>query len=533
MKVTGILKQHKLKFFIIMLLIALTTIGQTFAALYIAAGINFLIDKNLAGFLTQISLSTAMWLIVATSSYFSSVAEQKFIQNISLQLRDKALSQAYESVENSEGNVKKAKFINMGTTDILTIETGFTSVFALVGAFIGALSSIIALFYYSVWFVLASVVLSILLVIIPKLFEQKINTVAQEISAENEKVTKATTNLITGVFDLFNYQAFSLVRKKNEENSIEMKTIKLNYTKVMGIMSSSIAIANILSQLGLIGLAGFLAIHGFFGFGVIMSVGNLASQFFSSVSNLSELKASIVSAQSILGKFSPEEFLHQNSEKGPDFSERIKAKDLTYHYADRTLQFPNMNFEKNKKYLIKGESGSGKTTFINILSGSLKNYQGSLIIDQQEFKQLKKTEVLKSIVVMSQQNFILDGTIKDNICLAKPYEKEYFEKVIENSRLKDLIRQLPAGIDTLLDNDNLSLSGGQIQRIAIARALYHNKKIIIFDEGTSNLDSETAIFIEKTLLTNPDKTVIIVSHTFKPELEYLLDDTYLFESRSQ
>lgn len=528
MKLKNIIAKNKGVFSIVVFFTAINAVGETVSAMLLASGVNEIIQKDFHLFLWYLSLAMGAWLVALISSYISAFIRQNFIQNISLQLRDSALSEAYVSVENSEGQIKKSNFINMATTDILTIETGISGIFLITGSIISAISAAIALLYYSYWLLLAIIFFTLIFILIPVFFQKKLVAVTQNVSKENERITKDTTNLISGIFDLFNYQALSLIRKKNSDNSLQMKNVKLNYTKVTNLLTITIAGTTILSQVSLIGLAGYLAYLGIFGFGLIVSVGNLANQFFSAISELSETNTVIVGARAILSKFSLQKKINTESNHPINFSQEISTENLKYNYKDKQVTFPNMTFQKNKKYLINGESGSGKTTFINLLSGSLKNYEGSLTIDQQEYKEISKVDLLNSIAVMSQHSFILNGTIKENICLTKPFDPKLFSKVLSDSCLDNLINELQLGENTQIDSDDLKLSGGQIQRIAIARAFYHNKNILIFDEGTANLDAKTAKSIEQTLLTNPDKTAIIISHSFSQELTYLLDNTYTF-----
>lgn len=305
-----------------------------------------------------------------------------------------------------------------------------------------------------------------------------------------------------------------------------MKHVKLAYTKVTNLVTVMIALENILSQFCLIGLVGYLAYQGQLGFGVILAVGNLANQFFSAISELSETNASILSTQAILNKF--ESITNDTKINRPRiFTKEIRAVQLEYVYPNKQVSFPDMHFEKNKKYLIEGESGSGKTTLIQLLTRSLKHYKGSLQFDGTEYVKLSTVDVLQSVALMSQQTFILNRTIKENICLALPFDQIRFDQVLENSHLNELIATLPQKSDTELDSDHLRLSGGQLQRIAIARAFYHHKDILIFDEGTANLDAKTAKAIEEIVLTTPNQTAIIISHSFKEELKRFIDQTYI------
>jgi len=200
----------------------------------------------------------------------------------------------------------------------------------------------------------------------------------------------------------------------------------------------------------------------------------------------------------------------------------------------KNLKFKNVNFsyEKKEKNILSdisleinrgeiigiyGESGSGKSTFVNLISGLLKPQKGTIQVNNENLE-LKKINWLASLGYVPQQVTLFNDTIETNISFFENQDKnENFNKkitkVLEQANLKNLIESLPDKVNTIVGENAAKLSGGQVQRIGIARALFNNPEFIIFDESTSSLDLENEKDIMRFVYSlKKHKTVIIISH---------------------
>lgn len=194
-----------------------------------------------------------------------------------------------------------------------------------------------------------------------------------------------------------------------------------------------------------------------------------------------------------------------------NFKESINFKNLEFSYPDKNiLKNSQIKIFKNKIHAIIGESGCGKSTLINILSGIVSPKNGFILIDN-KINEKDFTKMRNLISIVSQNTFVLDNTLKFNISFKDNVDIDLFKKAIEISGIDKNVKNNNLTLTSRIGADAQLISGGQKQRMAISRALYHNKDILIFDEATNALDqnSEKEIFKK---LKSLNKTIIIVSH---------------------
>ena len=193
----------------------------------------------------------------------------------------------------------------------------------------------------------------------------------------------------------------------------------------------------------------------------------------------------------------------------------IECKDLHFSYdADREiLHGVDMTFPKGSFTAIVGESGCGKSTVAAILMGRNKGYSGSITVGGVPLSEISEGSLMENFTYISHQSYLFKGTVRDNLLMARPNAGEdTLWQVLEQVNLADFLRS-EKGLDTVLSEKASNLSGGQCQRLALARALLHDSPVYIFDEATSNIDveSENDIMREIHALAKT-KTVILISH---------------------
>ncbi|MDC1077913.1 ABC transporter ATP-binding protein [Candidatus Pelagibacter sp.] len=250
---------------------------------------------------------------------------------------------------------------------------------------------------------------------------------------------------------------------------------------------------------------------------LIIAMTRLSPLVFTIFSNLVHIKTSAYSISEldkVFGKNKSDEEAHIEKNKLDINFKSLKLRNIYFSYKKRKTLFDNLNLEINKGDIIgiKGSSGSGKTTLVNIILGIVKYHKGEMIINN-KFR-AEETNFDKLTSYTPQDLFLINGSIEENIALGiekNKIDKKMIREAIIKSGLKDFINKLPKKSKTLINSNILNISGGQAQRIAIARNFYYKKEINIFDEFTSALDEENEDKILKHLKLSKH-TIIIISH---------------------
>ena len=199
------------------------------------------------------------------------------------------------------------------------------------------------------------------------------------------------------------------------------------------------------------------------------------------------------------------------------FDERIEIKDLAFSYnnKDFVLKDINLKINKGEKVAFVGSSGSGKTTFINILLRMFDSDKGEILIDSIPIKKMEIKSLRRLFGVVTQESILFSDTIKNNIQYGSDYDVP-LEKIIEAAKIAnahEFISELPDTYDHLLSAKATNLSGGQRQRICIARSILNNPEIIIFDEATSSLDTDSEQKVQMAIdKITKNRTVLVIAH---------------------
>ena len=211
----------------------------------------------------------------------------------------------------------------------------------------------------------------------------------------------------------------------------------------------------------------------------------------------------------------------------------IRCEDLRFSYeADREiLHGVDMVFPKGSFTALVGESGCGKSTIASLLMGRNKGYTGSVTIGGTAMSEISEASLMENITYISHQSYLFKGTVRENLLMARPNAGEdTLWQVLEQVNLADFLRS-EKGLDTVLNEKASNFSGGQCQRLALARALLHNSPVYIFDEATSNIDVESENDIMRQIhALAKHKTVILISHRLANVVD--ADNIYVLENGS-
>ena len=301
-----------------------------------------------------------------------------------------------------------------------------------------------------------------------------------------------------------------------KEKNQKIQTVFVRMSPVMETLTG-VMIAILIFYSGKLMSSGELDINNFFSFLAAMM---LAYQPVRSLSTLNMVLSQGLSAASRILPIIDQENQIKDSQKARQLEKNnsaIEFKNINFSYENsegEILKSINLEFEGGKMTSLVGHSGSGKSTILNLIPIFYDSQSGEITIDGQSIYETTLKSLRKEISMVSQETTLFDDTIKNNIKYAKENasDNEIFE-VAKLSFCEEFINKLPSKFETLIGENGVRLSGGEKQRLSIARAMLKNSSIILLDEATSSLDSETEAKIQEALkvLTN-NKTTIVIAH---------------------
>ena len=312
--------------------------------------------------------------------------------------------------------------------------------------------------------------------------------------------------------DKFNY-SLSLSAKANQYATLASQVTPILIEFIAIFLIVSFMIFNVQSSINVTEYFPKLALFAAAAFRIIPSINRL-------IINFQTLKFAMPAADKLYKEFPLKTELSNstNSSVEINFKNEINISNLSFKYPDNnenTLQDVNLKIRIGETIGVVGKTGEGKSTIIDLMCGLLQPQKGTIFVDNNDIRNNLKSWQ-SQIGYVPQNIYLLDDTIKENIIFGRKANKDTEKKLreaIKLAQLDKLILRLPEGIDTFVGDRGTRLSGGQIQRIGIARAIFNNSKVLIFDESTSALDTETEKkFINDIYRLKTKKTLIIISH---------------------
>lgn len=399
------------------------------------------------------------------------------------------------------------------------VGTGFVQ---LIGGFLTAIGAFIILININPWMTLFVLVpISIFAVVALKAFGyiRPIFRVRGKINAE---VTGRLTETLNGVRVIKAFNA-----EEQESNTFEkgVEKLYLNVKKSLtanAIIQSSATLLLGLASAGIMGIGGyymaggtlttgeFITFIGVLGFMImpIVQMGNIGSQ-------LTEALAGLDRTQSLI-EMEEEDNPEVRSIVLKEFIGDVEFKDVVFSYETSKEVLHGINFSApaGSVTALVGSSGSGKSTISGLVATFLTPNSGTVTLDGVDLSKVNLTSYRQHLGVVLQDDFLFEGTIRDNILFPRPNAtEEQLLSVVKGAYVNEFTDKFENGLDTLIGERGVKLSGGQKQRISIARALLADPKIIILDEATSNLDTESESFIQKSLdVLMKNRTTFVIAH---------------------
>lgn len=518
---------------VILFFILIQSVLKTEAALILTNMLNSLISGRKNEFVLWLGVDILIWCIWIILHYYTKLYQERTIQKMSVAFRNQITEQIAGSSYFAFHKNPEGTYISWLNTDVkLAEDKGFRCFYQVIESIIILICSAIGLYQYHIFIVLITLALSAIIATIPNLkpVQSYVQNSLLRFSKQNEVFSAKLSDVLYGYDVLFSHNLKRKIESDIYQASLKLADAAYANVKKQETISTLVLLINVISQLLVNLCTGMLILFGTITAGSLLTTGQLSGSIFNSLGNISEQLASIHSAKVIFEKnliSDADEALTENKDCSlSDPIETITFENVNYDYGNGFI-YPNgvnAEFVRGGKYAIIGESGSGKSTLVNILTGKLKGYCGSIKISGMELKEISDVLIRQQIILMNQKTYLFNWTIKENILMSLSSDDFAITKILTDSGLATWIESLPCGLETKIDGNGINLSGGQKQRIGLARVLASGRKIIILDEGTNALDLNLALQVERYLLSNPDFTIILISHHLQPELTAYFTD---------
>ena len=352
--------------------------------------------------------------------------------------------------------------------------------------------------------------------VVMKYFAKKQKQIMDEFIKKNQKYAKWFGDTVGGVREV---KLFNILDRKHEEFDQNQKDI-IEKQKQMNMLGQWNTITDSLMVQFLSTLLYILGAN--LVFDLQLSVGSVFAFItyssyvtgpISAILNISYLLSGIIPSTKRYYAFIDLEEETDNGETAALCPDDLKLQQVSFAYEKEkyVLKDVDILFAKGSKTAIIGRNGSGKTTIINLLTRMYEPTSGKIMLGTEDISELPLPEYRNMVSVVSQQIYLFNDTIRNNICLYKRVDDVIVEEACKDSGLEDFIKEV--SLDYVVGQNGAMLSGGQKQKIALARALIHDKPIVIFDEATSNTDAYSEQQINGLLDTKlKEKTVIVITH---------------------
>lgn len=409
-------------------------------------------------------------------------------------------------------------YVSGMTNDAGIIEENYlSSLFTIGGQIFLFIGSLILMLWYSPLLTLIAIGFSLLPVIASVATGKRLVKLEKEVSERNERFLAMISEILTGFSVVKSFNAEERIGKLLAGANAKLETAKnrrnvnKDYTSAIGAFSGAA------TQLGVFITGAFLCLKGM-GItpGMLFVFTNLMNFIISPIAQLPALlakkKAAIALVEKMEKALAEEDDGAKEEKTDCAFDHSVQLKDVEFSYdgTKKVLDHVSYTFDKGKSYAIVGASGCGKSTLLQLLLAGMNGYQGSITYDDRDVKAIRPESLYNTVSTIQQNVFVFNASIRDNVTMFNEFPKEEVDRVIEMAGLRELIAE--KGEDYLCGENGSGLSGGEKQRISIARALLRNAKMLLIDEATAALDAETSNRVLNAILALKNMTRIVVTH---------------------
>ena len=476
--------------------------------------LNNILKGNLNGYLFWTFVQAGMEIGTAVLLPIATIAFTRQTQDYVHKIREEIIEYYYASSEVE----KTSKMQNQLTANLKLLTTNFATPWvSILSGTLEILIAVILLFTMNWSLILVSAILLGINFLLPKIMEKKTAQATKNVNDKNEKLLNTIEHWFSGLQELRRFSAYERLRRQLHKASDDYaKANKKNY-RYQTTSYLFNGFGNALAQIGISFFAGILFLNHVISFGEFAVAGAFGSAIFSAVWEITHSITLVKSTKTLREEILTLRKKEKRAVKTAAYGVSVENLKVTYNEGE-TITYPNFTIKPGEKVLLTGDSGTGKSTLFKALLGKIETKCGKITYFDKESQPITNA----SLGYLPQHPIVFPISIKDNITMFVKRTEKQLMNVVKNVELKSDLDKMPSGIDTVVNLKKNNLSGGQRQKIVLARSEIYNQPFVLMDEVTSAIDQKATEEIITALLKT-DQTILMIAHNFTPELRAKFD----------
>ena len=462
-------------------------------------------------------------------------SEPRFIARAMRQYKELAFQKLTEKSIASFRDESTAAYLSALTNDAASVEADYLAqqlaVITKTVTFFGALFMML---WYSPLLTAIAVGVTALPLAASLLTGGRLQAAEKQVSERNRDFTAALSDCLSGFAVVKTFKAEREIFQLFAESNRALEQEKFSRRRLKVLIGMIGAVTGLVAQLGVFLAGAWLALSGSgLTAGMVILFVNLMNFMIGPVSELPALLAGRRAALGLIGKLA--DALEKDGSAGGSrtlsrLEHGIELRDVSFGYEEGkdVLHHVSARFEAGRAYAIVGGSGSGKSTLLNLLLAENTGYRGSVLLDGTELRELSPEALYGLMSVIQQNVFVFNASIRDNVSMFREFPQEALDEAIRRAHLRELLDT--RGADYLCGENGKGLSGGEKQRVSIARSLLKKSSVLLVDEATAALDVQTAHQVSSDILDLTGMTRIVVTHSLEEALLRRYDGIFVLKN---
>lgn len=474
-------------------------------------------------FRTLLLISAGFVLLCAGLSLLNYASQPRFLERAMRQYKDFAFKKLTGKSISSFRDESAAGYLSALTNDAASIETNYLAqMLAMITKAVTFIGALLLMCRYSLLMTAIAAGLTVLPLIASLLTGNRLQAVESRVSERNGEFTAALSDCLAGFTVVKNFRAEREIFRLFAQSNKALEHEKFTGRRIKTLVGMIGAVTGIFAQLGVFIAGVYLSMKdGSMTPGAVVLFVNLMNFIISPIAELPGLLACRKAALGLVDKLAAaleRSSSREGSETLNKLEHGIRLENVSFAYepGKTVLHGINAEFEAGKAYALVGGSGSGKSTLLNLLMAAETNYSGHILADGIELSDISTESLYGTMAAIQQNVFVFNASIKDNVSMFRDFPKTEMDEAIARAHLGALIRE--RGEDYLCGENGSGLSGGEKQRISVARSLLKKSSVLLADEVTAALDAQTAHRVSSDILDLQGITRIVVTHTLEESL---------------